>query len=102
MSLTGLPMVFAAWAGKPGIPIETLRLVTLGSYEFGKGQLNRIIDRECARREVPRALGERYLRRNIRFELGPDELRGMQAFFDLANLSHHSLMATHVPTTKGT
>jgi hypothetical protein len=26
----------------------------------------------------------------------------MQAFFDLANLSHHSPTATHVPTAKRT
>ncbi len=89
LRLTGLPMVFAAWAGKPGIPVESLRGVTEGSYQFGKSRIDEIIESECSQRDIPSELGNRYLREHIRFELGQDELRGLNTFFELANLSPH-------------
>ena len=42
--LTGLPMVFAAWAGKPGIPIEFLSDIASRSYAFGKSRIDEIIE----------------------------------------------------------
>ena len=43
---TGLPMVFAVWAGKPGIPVESLQRITNGSYEFGKTRIDEIVEQE--------------------------------------------------------
>ena len=93
MALTGLPMVFAAWAGKPGIPIDSLQRVTLGSYEFGKARIQEIVERESSSRQIPELLATRYLREHIRFELGTNEKRGLRAFLDLADLCPHTALA---------
>jgi chorismate dehydratase len=93
LSQTGLPMVFAAWAGKPGIPVEDLRSITNGSYEFGKTKIHEIIEQESPKRQVGKELAKRYLSEHIRFELGPDEYRGLQTFLELANLSPHGILA---------
>jgi chorismate dehydratase len=93
LELTGLPMVFAAWAGKPGIPVQSIRTITNGSYEFGKTKIEQLIEGESAKRQVSKELAERYLSEYIRFELGPDEYRGLDAFLELANLSRHAAVA---------
>jgi len=93
LAQTGLPMVFAAWAGKPGIPIESLRSITNGSYEFGKARIDQIVEQEYGQRQVSRELADRYLREHIHYELGPNEHRGLQAFLEVANLSPTSTLA---------
>ncbi len=86
LALTGHPMVFAAWAGKPGIPVDRLTAITRASYDFGKANLTDLIDREYASRGITRELADRYLRNHIRFEIGRAEHRGLQAFLELAQL----------------
>lgn len=86
-ALTGLPMVFAAWAGKPGLPIKALSETTCGSYDFGKAHLNEIVEAEHAARGVDRDLANRYLREYIRFEIGAAEQKGLDAFLELADLA---------------
>lgn len=93
LAYTGLPMVFAAWAGKPGIPVDRLGSITNGSYEFGKTRIDQIVEEEYRPRQISKQLAERYLLQYIRFELGQNEQRGLQAFFELANLSAHSTFA---------
>ncbi|HMF76477.1 MAG TPA: MqnA/MqnD/SBP family protein, partial [Bryobacteraceae bacterium] len=85
-ALTGLPMVFAAWAGKPGLPVDLLTDLTRGSYEFGKAAIDEIVRGQYAQRGVTQELAGRYLRQYIRFEFGPEEHRGLQAFYELARL----------------
>jgi chorismate dehydratase len=87
LSLTGLPMVFAAWAGKPGIQTETLESLTRGSYEFGMSHMDEIIDSEHHRRGVTKELAEQYLREFLSYELGPKEYQGLQAFWELSGLT---------------
>lgn len=86
-ALTGLPMVFAAWAGKPGLPIRALGEITRGSYDFGKWHLEEIIESEYQTRGITRRLAERYLREYIRFEIGTAEQKGLDAFLELADLA---------------
>lgn len=83
-TLTGLPMVFAAWAGKPGIPARALEAITRGSYRFGAARIDEIVYAEHAARQISKELAERYLRHHIRFELGAEEAKGLEAFLDLA------------------
>jgi predicted solute-binding protein len=92
-TLTGLPMVFATWAGKPGLPLEQLAAITLGSYEFGRAAIDKIIEAEYVQRGVTWELADRYLRHHIRYELGADEQRGLQAFYELAGFNHPALCA---------
>lgn len=84
--LTRLPMVFAAWAGKPGLPRQRLAQLTRDSYDFGSGRLEQIVSSEYQKREVSRDLARQYLSEYIRFEIGVEERKGMQAFLELAEL----------------
>lgn len=86
LTLTALPMVFAAWAGKPELPLSALERLTRESYQFGRARLSEIIAQASAERGIPTALADRYLRQHIRYELGPQEQDGLQAFLRLANL----------------
>jgi len=83
-TLTGLPMVFAAWAGKPGLPAGALEEITRASYRFGAAKIEEIVDSEHAARQISKELADRYLRHHIRFELGTEEAKGLEAFFELA------------------
>lgn len=83
-ALTGLPMVFAAWAGKPGLPARPLEEITRASYLFGKSRIEEIVEAEHAARQISRELAEHYLRHHIRFELGAEEAKGLEAFLELA------------------
>jgi len=86
-ALTQLPMLFAAWAGKPRLPIAALSEVTRGSFEFGKARLDEIAASEHAQRGISHELAGKYLHRYIRYEIGPRELRGLETFFELAGLT---------------
>ncbi|MBV8708124.1 MAG: menaquinone biosynthesis protein [Acidobacteriaceae bacterium] len=86
LTLTNLPMVFAAWAGKPGIPAGFLSQLKRNSYEFGKAHLDDIIEGEYRKRSITRELAKRYLTEFIRFDLGQSEQNGLEAFLELAHL----------------
>lgn len=88
LKLTGLPMVFAAWAAKPGLNLDGVSRITTGSYEFGKAHLEEEISGEYLRRGVTRELASRYLTQYIRFDLGRREQQGLETFFKLAGLVH--------------
>ena len=90
--LTGLPMVFATWAAKGGVPVELLSALTYGSFEFGKARLSEIVEQEHRSRQVTRDLADRYLREHIRFEIGAKEQQGWEAFLELANLAKPTLV----------
>jgi chorismate dehydratase len=83
-TLTGLPMVFAAWAGKPGFAARDLEEITRGSYEFGASRIDQMVDAEHAARRISKELAQRYLREHIRFDLGVEEAKGLEAFLELA------------------
>jgi predicted solute-binding protein len=89
--LTNLPMVFAAWAGKPGVPVHFLAELTRSSYEFGQARLDEIVTTEHHRRNVSEELARRYLTQFIRFELGRREQNGLEAFLELAHLGQPAL-----------
>ena len=82
--LTGLPMVFAAWAGKQ--PDSALSQITNASYAFGQARIDEIVASEYRRRGIARELAEDYLRHRIRFVLGEQEMQGLHAFLQLAGL----------------
>lgn len=93
LTLTSLPFVFAAWAGKPGIPLDRISTVTRGSYDFGKTRLPEIAAQESQKRGITQQLAELYLCRHISYELGAPEQRGLDTFLQLANLARPALAA---------
>ena len=80
--LTGLPMVFARWAG-PRLPADAPALFD-GSWHYGQERLPEIIDHQADRRGLPRGLVREYLQNHIRFTIGPRELQGLEAYLQLA------------------
>jgi chorismate dehydratase len=83
-ALTRLPMVFAAWAGRPPLDLTKLSEILQGSYEFGMGHLEEIVDGEFERRGLTRELAHRYITSCIHYPLGPVEQQGLQTFLSLA------------------
>jgi predicted solute-binding protein len=94
LALTGLPMVFALWAGKPGIPSDQLSTLLRRSYAFGRKHFTSIVEQEHSRRGIPLSVAEHYLYHCIRFDLGPEERKGMEAFLALADLPRPALSTT--------
>jgi len=82
---TGLPFVFAFWAGKPGVvgPVEVARLQrTLGSGLLALGDIAATYNGYGAGHA---AESEAYLRHHIVYRLGDAELQGLREFYRRAH-----------------
>jgi len=92
--MTGLPFVYAFWAGRPGaLSAEDVRAL----QEARDAGLERIDD--ICRQYFPgnpsrQDVGARYLRDNIKYHLGPDEQAGLELFF------RYAVEARVVPATR--
>ena len=85
-TLTGLPMVFAAWAGKPERVGDDFDDLARSSCYFGRERLSEIVQSEFGRRGISKVLATEYFAKYIRFTLGANERRGLEAFTELAEL----------------
>ena len=84
LELTGLPMVFAVWAGPA--PLTRFRQADfLDSYLQGALRIPEIAANESAPRGITRELALHYLTQNIVFELGAREQAGMKRFLELVS-----------------
>ena len=84
LDLTGLPFVFAMWAGPEASVTPDLAQILKGSLSWGLGALDRIIEEEAARRAMPREMVDRYLKHNIVFEHGEKERAGLELYLRYA------------------
>lgn len=91
--ITGLPMVFALWAGRPSALTHSLRQSLLGSWHYGQERLPEIIDHQADRRGMMRSLVRDYFHKHIVFALGEDERKGMQEYLRQAALLEPGLAA---------
>jgi len=82
--LTGLPMVFAVWAARPGVISPDVAAALQASYAFGRQRMDEIIERESAPRGFSSELVRQYLTHYIRFQLTPDCRSGLDRFLSLA------------------
>lgn len=83
-ALTGLPFVYAAWAGRPGaIGAEEVRLLQ-DAQEEGLRSTDAIAAEYGRGEPAMTARAAAYLRDNVRYGLGPDEAKGLQLFLDYA------------------
>ena len=82
--LTGLPMVFAVWAGRRDLIDADLEHAFRASCRFGRERIEEIVSVESARREFAPALVRQYLARHIVHELGDREYEGMARFLEYA------------------
>jgi chorismate dehydratase len=82
--MTGLPFVYAFWAGRPGAlrdeDVDALRRARDAGVQCPE-KLARDYFKDAPERQ---AVGAKYLRDNIKYHLGRDELAGLELFFSYA------------------
>ena len=80
--LTGLPFVWAFWAGRAGA-VDAAGVAALqAARDQGVGDSDAIADEYCGPERG--ALCRRYLRDNIKYRLGDRETQGLRRYYDLA------------------
>jgi chorismate dehydratase len=82
--MTGLPMVFAVWAGVKEVHTSANEAAFVESLQFGLQHIDDIVAGEHEMRGVSARLARQYLTEHIVFELGDTEYRGMEAFLQAA------------------
>jgi chorismate dehydratase len=80
---TGLPFVYAFWAGRPEALTEEEVAAIQAARDRGVADPARVA-REYFDDPVLRAVGTRYLRENIRYDLGGSELAALDMFYRYA------------------
>jgi chorismate dehydratase len=81
--MTGLPMVFAVWAARAEVPVQD-PAPFLASLHFGMAHIEDIVREEHPKLGISQALASEYLTRNIVFELGDREYKGLATFLQYA------------------
>ncbi len=84
VEMTGLPMVFAVWAARPGKGSPALAEAFRQSCRYGRERIEAIVAAEAPRREFAPELVREYLTRHIVHELGPRDYEGMDLFLSYA------------------
>ena len=82
--LTGLPFVYAFWAGPARSDMDQLVEILRQAYQGGMGQLEEIVQRFAPQHGFEEEVARRYLRENIRFGFGSAEQQGLRRFYELA------------------
>jgi chorismate dehydratase len=88
--LTGLPMVFAIWAGRKEAITPDVEAVFQASYQYGRNHLEDIIRLEAPSRGVRPELAREYLSRHIICDLGPAEYEGLELFLEYARTAREA------------
>jgi chorismate dehydratase len=89
--LTGLPFLFAAWMARDGVELHDLPQRLARARHAGLANVERIVAREATPRRWPLDVAHRYLTEHLRFDVGPEQLRAVQRFHDLAH--RHGVLA---------
>lgn len=82
--LTGLPFVFAAWVARGGVELGDLPDQLRESKRQGMAHLPEIIERDALPRGWPADLAMRYMTEYLKYDIGPDQLRAIRLFHELA------------------
>ena len=77
---TGLPMVFAVWAGRARELARVDPAAFVASYRWGQAHLAEIVRRAKEERGFSEPVAHEYLTRYIQFELGPRHHEGLRRF----------------------
>jgi len=88
LETTGLPFVYAFWAGRPGAvgPDEVRALQA--TRDASLGRTREISEFYFPGDPVRQDTSDRYLRDNIKYYLGPDERAGLELFYRYAAEAH--------------
>ena len=85
VEMTGLPMVFAVWAGRKGTVTPELVAAFQESCRYGLARMEDIVAAESAARGFAPDVVRNYLTRHIVHELGPRDYQGMELFLEYAS-----------------
>ncbi len=96
VEMTGLPMVFAVWAGRKGTVTPELVASFQESCRYGLARVEEIVAAESAARGFPPEVVRKYLTQHIVHELGPRDYQGMELFLEYA--SHEAASAVKFVT----
>ncbi len=83
-AMTGMPMVFAVWAARPGISTPAIEQAFRDSCRFGLDRIEEIVRAEAPPRGISEALAREYLTRHIAFQLGEADYGGVSRFLAAA------------------
>jgi chorismate dehydratase len=92
-SMTGLPFVWAAWAGRDAAVNADGIAELRAARDAGIRHTDEIADDYCGPARAP--LGRRYLRENMKYRLGGREAEGLQRYYDLA--ARHGIVERSEP-----
>ncbi|MBI3694233.1 MAG: menaquinone biosynthesis protein [Acidobacteria bacterium] len=84
VSLTRLPMVFAVWAVRRPAADPDLAAIFQASRQYGLAHIDQIAETEAPARGIAVDRARDYLSRNIRYEWGEPEIRGLTLFLEYA------------------
>jgi chorismate dehydratase len=81
-SMTGLPFVWAFWAGREGALSHAAVGALVAARDAGVAESDAIAETYCGPERAP--LGKEYLRENIYYMLGDREEEGLRLYYELA------------------
>jgi predicted solute-binding protein len=84
LEMTGLPMVFAVWAGPQGVVTPEREEAFRASCRYGLEHIDDIVAAEHTIRGITPELAREYLTRHIAFELDDNDYRGMELYLQYA------------------
>jgi predicted solute-binding protein len=84
VAMTGLPMVFAVWAGRKEVIREVHGQAFLKSCRYGLAHMDDMVRAESAARHFSEEVVRRYLTQHIVFELGERDYEGMRLYIQHA------------------
>lgn len=79
--LTGLPFVWAFWAGRPDAADQAIVDLLQEAAETGMRHSDAVADAYCAARPERQALARAYLRRNLMFRFTARALEGLETYY---------------------
>jgi chorismate dehydratase len=82
---TGLPMVFAVWAVRPGVDLGEAEHAFVRAKKHGLSRAGVIAEREAKALGLDPGYCRRYFDTIIRYDLGEPELAGMRRYYQLAS-----------------
>ena len=81
---SGLPMVFAVWAGKDSVLTPEVAKAFQDSFDWGRSHMDEIVARAVPERGFGEELVREYLTSHIVYELGERHRQGLELFRKLA------------------
>ncbi len=86
--MTGLPFVYAFWAGRADVLTPGDVLALQQARDAGVERIDKLCAEYFPGVPARQQVGVRYLRDNIRYHLGPEERAGLELFYRYAVEAH--------------